>query len=89
MDLVFYFGIDPELLTPDKSGSLKLQEIAARSRTLPRRLTKAGSRCHLLIRRLTVKGVTFTALANSSFVIWSAVPLATSVPIVRARVTST
>jgi hypothetical protein len=29
VDLVFYFGIDPELLTPDKSGSLKLQKVTA------------------------------------------------------------
>jgi hypothetical protein len=29
VDLIFYFGIDPELLTPDKSCSLKLQEVAA------------------------------------------------------------
>jgi hypothetical protein len=35
---------------------------------VPRRFTKARSRCHWLISQLKAKGGTFAALANSSFV---------------------
>lgn len=40
-----------------------------RTKTPPRRFMMARSRCHSLIRRLAVNGVTFAAFANSSFVI--------------------
>ena len=79
----------PELQSSRNYIVRKNSRSGDRSRTLPRRFTKARSRCHWLIRRLAVKGVTFAALGNASFVIWSTVPPAAFLPIVRARVTST
>jgi hypothetical protein len=43
VDLVFYFGIDPELLTPDKSGSLKLQKVTALTEQANSRLALTAS----------------------------------------------
>ena len=60
--------MEPELYQIQESRS------GERSSTLPRRFTRARLRCHALIRRLAVNGVTFAAFANSSLVIWSAIP---------------